>query len=311
MFNPYPMMFHPTLVVEDLEDAARWFRRVFGRREVRWEDKFDLAVLNPDYPINYSYFFVLGDVSLDVLCPSLLKLPGDRSASVYREGAGLVDIAWYTDHIEDVARGLERHGFRTRDQEGNLIHDGEVPQSNLVWDCPMIWTLPEDTGLTYEFYRMGRRHWPKYSQLADPRLDPAWRPGVVSRDDPLGIVTSAHHTVLTHDRERALRLFVEVLGGQIVGEGYSERLDADFVDVLYAKSVMRFATPRTQPIRDVISGEETQADQYVGITFQVTDLDAVAGHLAGQDVAFSRSAEGIHTFPAGSFGAVWGFTEAG
>ena len=142
MSSPFPLMFHPTLVVDDLDEAAAWFQKVFGRTEVRWEEKWDLSLLNPDYPINYSYFFVIGDVSLDVLAPSLLVLPGDREA-MYPKGQGLVDIAWYADDIEDVARRLERHGFRTRDQEGNVIRDGRVPESNLVADCPMIWSLPE------------------------------------------------------------------------------------------------------------------------------------------------------------------------
>ena len=39
------------------------------------------------------------------------------------------------------------HYFKNADGDECLfIHDGDVPPSNLVWDCPMIWTLPEDTG---------------------------------------------------------------------------------------------------------------------------------------------------------------------
>jgi catechol 2,3-dioxygenase-like lactoylglutathione lyase family enzyme len=308
MFSPFPMMFHPTLVVEDLDRSAEWFRRVFGRREVRWEEKWDISLLNPTYPINYSYFFVLGDVCLDVLAPSLLVLPGDREA-VYPKGEGLSDIAWYTDRIEEVSRRLERDGFRTRDQEGAVIHDGAVPESNLIADCPMIWSLPEDTGLTYEFYQMAERHWPRYSLKADPRLDPAWVPGRVDPGDPLGIVGSLHHTVLTEDPARALRLYVEVLGGTVTGDGYGydESIDADYVLVAYAKSVLRFATPRSAPIIDVLTGSPTHADQYHGITFEVVDVDAVAAHLSAQRVGFRRVASGVYTEAAETKGAVWGF----
>ena len=307
MWNPYPMMFHPTLVVDDLEESARWFRRVFGRREVRWEEKWDLDLLNPTYPINYSYFYVFGDVSLDVLCPRLLVLPGDRKA-VYPRGEGLSDIAWFTDGIEDVSLQLERNGFRTRDQEGHIISEGAVPESNLVADCPMIWTLPEDTGLTYEFYTMGRRHWAKYSERADPRLSPEWVPDRVVPGDPLGIVRCAFHTVLTEDRDRARRLFVDVLGGKMLGERYDAHLDADCIDVSFAKSRIRFATPRSAPIVDVLSGAPTHADQYVGITFDVVDAEAAAAHLEREGVSLRRTEDGtVVTVPETSKGVVWGF----
>jgi catechol 2,3-dioxygenase-like lactoylglutathione lyase family enzyme len=307
--RPFPMMFHPTLVVDNLDESAEWFRRVFCRTEVRWEDKWNIEWLNPSYPINYSYFFVLGDVSLDVLCPSLLVLPGDRKA-IYPKGEGLVDIAWFTDHIEEVSALLERHGFRTRDQEGQLIHEGKVPESSLVADCPMIWTLPQDTGLTYEFYRMAPRHWPKYSMKADPRLAPGWQPDQPVPGDPLGIVGSAFHTIHTRDLARARRLYVEVLGAELVSEGHEPDIDADVLTVRYAKSVLKFATPRNGVITDVLSGAPTDADQYTGITFRVLDVEAVARHLEAQGVPFRRLGPGIVTEPAGSKGAAWGFVPA-
>lgn len=308
MSSPFPLMFHPTLIVDDLEEAARWFRKVFGRTEVRWEEKWDFSLLNPDYPVNYSYFFVIGDVSIDVLAPSLLVLPGDREA-VYPRGQGLVDIAWYDDDIEDVARRLERSGFRTRDQEGNIIHDGAVPESSLVADCPMIWSLPEDTGLTYEFYHLAERHRPKYSLRADPRLAPGWKSGVVDPADPLGVVRCAHHTVLTEQPDRAVRLFT-VLGGDIGPARYDSLLDADVVPVSYADSVIEFATPRGAPILDVLTGEPTHADQYLGMTFAVTDLDAVESHLKSHGVGVVRTGDEIVTDPRTSYGARWGFVPA-
>ncbi|GAB3347749.1 VOC family protein [Amycolatopsis echigonensis] len=305
MSSPFPLMFHPTLIVDDLEEAAAWFRKVFGRTEVRWEDKWDLSLLNPDYPVNYSYFFVIGDVSLDVLAPSLLILPGEREA-VYPKGQGLADIAWYADDIEALARRLEQHGFRTRDQEGNVIRDGKVPESSLVADCPMIWSLPEDTGLTYEYYHLAERHRPKYSRLADPRLAPGWKPGVVDPADPLGVIRCSHHTVLTEQPERAVRLF-EVLGGDAGPRRHDALLDADVMPVRYAGSVIEFATPRDAPILDVLTGAPSHTDQYLGMTFEVVDLDAVETHLSSHGVGLRRAGGELVTDPRTSFGARWGF----
>src|SRR6202035_4445029 len=123
----------------------------------------------------------------DALCPGLLKLPDGKKA-VYPETRQLVDIAWYTDDIKTVSIQLEKNGFRTRNQEGEVIKSGDVPPSNMVADCPMIWSIPEDTGLTYEFFEMGRRHWAYYSEKGDPRLSPTWEDGRVGAGDPLGIV---------------------------------------------------------------------------------------------------------------------------
>jgi catechol 2,3-dioxygenase-like lactoylglutathione lyase family enzyme len=309
VFQPFPMMFHPTLLVRDLDVATSWFGRVFDRPPVRWEEKWDLDLLNPDYPINYSYFFVVGDVSIDVLCPALLTLPGDRSA-VYPDGEGLSDMAWFVPDVPAASVALERGGFRTRDQEGTVISGGAVPPSNLVDDCPMIWSLPEDTGLTYEFYDMGRRHWAKYSQKADPRLDERWRPDVVRPDDPLGVVRADHHTVETTDRERASRLFVDTLGATEVERRYDDVTDSDVTVIDYAKSRLWFATPRARTLTDVLTGAPTEADQYTGITWAVVDLAPVRARLDAVDVPFDDADDLVSTDPAASLGARWGFTTA-
>jgi catechol 2,3-dioxygenase-like lactoylglutathione lyase family enzyme len=304
-WNPFPMMFHPTVLVDDLESTSAWFRRVFGRREVTWGEKWNLEWLNPTYPIDYSYFFVVGDVSVDALCPRLLTLDGD-AAAVYPEKQGLTDIAWFVNDIEDVARSLERGGFRTRDQVGNVIHDGAVPESGLLADCPMIWSLPEDTGLTYEFYTMGSRHWPKYSRRADPRLDPDWVPDRVAEGDPLGVVRAAHHTIATLDPDRAHRLFVDVLGATVAGRGHDDARQETYVDIAYAKSVLHFVTPDGD-LPGTPSDRRATGDQYTGITLDVVDVDAVERHLAEQGVPTQRVGDEVTTDPASSLGIAWGF----
>ncbi|WP_156924563.1 VOC family protein [Burkholderia sp. WSM2230] len=308
MFNPMPMMFHPTVLVDSLDQTTEWFARVFNRPPVRWEEKWNVEWLNPTYPLNYSYFYVIADVCLDALCPPLLKLPGGKKA-VYPDVRQLVDIAWYTDDIKAVSIQLEEHGFRTRNQEGAVIHNGDVPPSNLVADCPMIWSVPEDTGLTYEFFEMGRRHWDYYSEKGDPRLSAKWQDGRVDANDPLGIVRSAYHHVLTLDRARAIRLYVDVLGGKIVDEGHDESLDSDYVSIAYAKSNLRFATPRNGVILD-INGAVANSDRYVGITFEVEDLAKVAAHLTAQRVPFKRAKEALFTDAAETLGIRWGFCSA-
>jgi catechol 2,3-dioxygenase-like lactoylglutathione lyase family enzyme len=305
MFNPMPMMFHPTVLVDSLDQTTEWFARVFNRSPVRWEEKWNVDWLNPTYPLNYSYFYVIADVCLDALCPPLLKLPDGKKA-VYPEVRQLVDIAWYTDDIKAVSIQLEKHGFRTRNQEGAVIRNGDVPPSNMVWDCPMIWSVPDDTGLTYEFFEMARRHWRYYSEKGDPRLAASWEEGRLEGNDPLGIVRSAYHHILTHDRARAIRLYVDVLGGRIVDEGHDESFDSDYVTIAYAKSNLRFATPRNGSIAD-INGAIAKSDRYAGISFEIEDLEKAAAHLEAQRVPFERAKEGLFTDAAQTLGIRWGF----
>lgn len=280
-----PMMFHPTLVVDDLEKSAEWFLRVFGRRGVRWHEKYDFSKLKGDYPKGYSIFVHLGEVVVDVLAPNLLGLPNGQQ-SFYPAGEGLADIAWYTDDARATARHLAANGIRVRDQGGNLVEDGMLPVSNLADDCYILWTLPEDTGLTYEFLEMGDQHREFYSRVGDPRLAADWTLPPPREDDPLGVVRCLHHTVVTPNRDRARRLYTEILDGEVIGTGTNSGWDAESTFVHFAGSVLEFAQPRSGTVTDLFSGAVTDSDSYVGMTFQVVDIERAAQHLELHGISF-------------------------
>ncbi|WP_436694659.1 VOC family protein [Geodermatophilus sp. CPCC 205506] len=305
-----PMMFHPTLVVEDLAQASDWFQRVFGRRGVRWEEKYDFSKLKGDYPKEYSIFVHLGDVVLDVLSPKLLELP-DGMENLYPAGEGLTDIAWYTEDARQVARHLVENGIRVRDQGGRLVDDGNLPPSSLADDMYILWTLPEDTGLTYEFLEMGRQHREFYSRAGDPRLAPDWTLRPPRDDDPLGIVRSLQHTILTTDPGRAGRLYTGVFGGVPLASGRNDHWEADSTFVEFAGSVLEFARPRSGTVTDVFTGETTAFDSYVGMTFQVVDVERVTRHLESHGIGVERSAATVSTIPEDTMGVRWTFTEHG
>lgn len=304
-----PMMFHPTLLVDDLEQAATWFYRVFGRRGVRWEEKYDFSKLSDGYPTGYSVFVHMGDVVVDVLAPGLLELPGGRQTP-YPEGQGLADIAWYTEDACELARHLGTHQVRVRDQEGELVEGGDVPVSNLADDCYILWTLPDDTGLTYEFLEMGTQHREFYSRLGDPRLDPNWTLPQPSPDDPLGVVRNLCHTILTPDIARAKWLYTEVFGGSMIGNGTNPDLDADSIFIQFAGSVLEFARPRSGMVTDLFTGAPTDRDSYVGMTFQVMDTNRVAKQLESHDVGFESSGAALTTSPSETMGVRWTFTDS-
>jgi catechol 2,3-dioxygenase-like lactoylglutathione lyase family enzyme len=308
MSTAVPMMFHPTLVVDDLPQATEWFQRVFGRRGVRWEEKYDFSKLKGDYPKDYSIFIHIGGVVVDVLSPKLLALPEGKAAP-YPEGHGLSDIAWYTEDARALARYLTSRGIGVRDQNGSLVEDGHLPVSNLADDCYILWTLPEDTGLTYEFLEMGEQHREFYSRQGDPRLNPCWTLPAPAADDPLGVVRNLHHTILTLDLERAERLYTQILPGQVVRRGVDAQWGAESVFIKFAGSVLEFARPNSGTITDVFTGEATDTDSYVGMTYQVVDLERVARHFTQQGIGFVREGETLVTFPAETMGVRWTFVE--
>jgi catechol 2,3-dioxygenase-like lactoylglutathione lyase family enzyme len=303
-----PMMFHPTLIVDELPQATEWFQRVFGRRGVRWEEKYDFSKLKGDYPKEYSIFIHLGDVVVDALCPALLDLPEGKEAP-YPAGQGLTDIAWYADDARTLARYLTSRGIRVRDQDGAMVEDGEIQASNLADDCYIFWTLPEDTGLTYEFLELGEQHCEFYSRVGDPRLNPAWELPPPGSGDPLGLIESVQHTILTLDLDRAERLYTQHLPGKVIHRGQDAQWSAEALSIEFAGSVLQFVRPSSKSLTDVFTGEPTQADSYVGMSFRVLNLDRVAEHLTKQAIGFDRDGMTLSTFPADSMGVRWTFVE--
>jgi hypothetical protein len=145
-----------------------------------------------------------------------------------------------------------------------------------------------------------------------PRRDPRGDPPVVavSPDDPLGIECCSHHTVLTSESERALRLAVEVLGGRVIHEGRNDVLATRSTYVALADGVLEYA----QPLEDGSPAMEdwqrnAPEDTYHSLTWRVRDLASVAHRLSASGVGLRvRTDRVIVTNPDDSLGIPWGFT---
>lgn len=299
------MMFHPTLVVDDLDEANDWFEKVFGGVGVKWEEKWDITRLNPAYPINYSTFFHLGQVVLDVLCPGRLTLPNGNAAP-YPKGQGLIDIAWHTPDVAALALRLQKLGVRCRDQNGEVVSDGQVPVSNLTSDVFTIWTNVEHTGLVNEFMEIGEAHLPYYSEKGDPRLGSDWVLTEPSPRDPIGIVTCSHHTVLTSDIGRAIGFYQDILGGVVVDRSRDAAWDAETVVVHVADSFIELAAPRGGLMERPTVGDPRD-DVYAGIAFAVRDVATARDHVVSCGIDIVEISGGFQTRPAQTYGVTWRF----
>ena len=293
-------MYHPSHHVPDLGAAAAWFERVFGRPSTPLS-AMSSGTPSPDaYPTDYSTFTPIRDVLFDTIDPKRYVLRGvQRYESV--DEPHLRGFGWYVDGVADLYRALQHHGIRVVGQLDERA-EGDAPPTAAGSPMPLFFTVPEDTGLRYEFL-------PPIPFPLDPRIAPDWELPEVSDDDPLRIERCSHHTVLTDRPERARRLVVDVLGGTIVHEGRDEVVGATSTYVQLADSILEYALPDSGTAAHVDWTTSAPDDTYHSITWQVADLDQVERHLKEQDVQIrTRTDDTLITEPATSLGIPWGFT---
>lgn len=298
------MLFHPSHRVPDLGEAEAFFARVFGRPSRMMHEVVPQAVKDatPDYPRDYCTFTPIQDVLFDTIDPKRYVVAGEQRYPTATQPR-LSSFGWYVEEIEDLYTVLRRHGIRVQDQL-NRIAGGDEPPRGAAATRVLFWALPEDAGLAYEFF-------PGETGFhGDDRLEDGWTLPPVADDDPLGIERCSHHTVLTAAPARALRLVVDVLGGEVIHEGDNALLGTHSTFVHLAGSTLEYATPtRAGTPAGAELARSLPEDSYHAISWKVADLDRVADHLAACDVAIRRRTEDtIVTDPDTSLGVPWGFT---
>jgi catechol 2,3-dioxygenase-like lactoylglutathione lyase family enzyme len=298
---PYALkhLFHSTMWVPDLEDATEFFARVFHRKSTVLGEY--LGSKPEDVPVgfrnDYATFTPVAEVQLECVDPRLMLIDGvqvHESVTAPKLGA----LAWFVDGIEDLWSELKARGLHGSDQRRQLP-EGEGPPRD-VSSTPIIFTVPEETGLAYELcVYMARR---------DPRGDPPVP--ALSPTDPLGIQSCSHHTVLTRQPDRALRFLVDVLPGRIVHEGRDELLETRSTYIALADAVVELAEPLVEGSPAARAAHAcAPLDTYHSMTWKVGDLDQVAEHLRSAGVRIdARSDTAIVTNPADGLGVAWGFS---
>ena len=290
-------MYHPSHRVPDLDEAEEFFLRVFGRPSRRLSTLSAPGRAMPDY----STFTLIADVLFDCIDPRRYVVAGEQRYPTVDQPT-LEGMGWYVEGLGSLYRSLRAQGFTVVDQLDRPA-EGDDPPTAAGAQMPLCFTVADDAGLRHELL-------PPIPFPLDPRVQDGWELPPPSEDDPLGIVRCAHHTVLTKDVARALRLSVEVFGGTVVDRRRDEVLGAETTSVRLAEAVVRYAEPDADgPAATAVAAGT--ADSYHSITWQVVDLDRVERHLAsvGVDVT-TRTDDLLVTDPGTSLGIPWGFTTA-
>jgi catechol 2,3-dioxygenase-like lactoylglutathione lyase family enzyme len=293
--------YHSTVWVPDLEEASAFFARAFGRESKILGEYFGAGEreIVAGFPRDYATFTPIAEVQLECVDPTLLPIDGAQPRERVAE-PHLGGLAWFVEGIEDLWSELRRRNIRGTDMS-ERIHEGEGPPLD-VSSRPIIFTVPEDAGLSYEFC--------VYVSHRDPRGYPPVP--AVSPSDPLGIECCSHHTVLTKQPERAHEVLVDVLGGRIIHEGRNDVLATQSAYIALADGVLEVAQPLDEgspAMEDWLRG--APQDTYSSLTWKVRDLDQVADHLERSGVGLRAHTDTmIVTDPADSLGIPWGFSTA-
>lgn len=298
-----PAMYHPSHDVLHLDEAERWYERIFGARSASLESL--LAKLPPrpgsGYPPNYSTFTLIGDVLLDTIDPKRYVFEGiQRLPSVAEPHLRL--ISWYLSDMDEGYRALRRNGIRVVDQLDRIAVGDEAPLA-FGSNMKQMYSHVEDTGLRYAFSS------PSDVKASDPRAEPGWGLPQLSPDEPLGIERCSHHTILTERPDRQLRLLRDALGGAVFREGRNELLGATSTYVHLGDTTVELALPDEGTAAYADWERRAPDDTYHAITWKVADLDRAEHHLTANGVRIAaRSDDTFVTDPATSLGIPWGFS---
>lgn len=294
-------MFHPTQYTPSLAESERFFERFFGRPSAAAETVLK-QIVPPDsgYPTDYCAFTSIRDVFFDTLVPEKF-VPGGVQVYPSVDGPTLKTVGWYVEGLEGLFDKLRRNGFALTNTFGEPMTEFQskfpVPGGK-----PMFFTTPEQTGLRYQFFEEGEFFF-------DARSKPGWILPPVEPDCPFGLEICSHHTVLTNAPDRALKLFIDMLGAVIIDSARNEVLHANSTFVALADAVFEFATPDMGSPAFTALAEMAPLDIYHSMTWKVGDLDRVERHLVAIGARIqTRAKDTLVVNPADGNGIPWGFT---
>jgi hypothetical protein len=315
--TPISYMFHPTIIVRDRAEFAQWLERAF-RREGLFQKAYMVGMgYNDDYPFDYSYYMWVSDVWIDVI--QLDRFHGEGKAPQFVSSTGhLAEFGWYTRAPDAAYQAVRRAGIRVYDQRMQEVTAAALPAgtSNVSPDVALTWLDARDTGLSVEIASMPEQAEILSSEKLFPRFAPDWRLPPLSADDPLQILRTSHHSVITKNLERSMRATL-ALGGQTFHKEENSARSIRSTFVYLADTVIEYIEPRApdHPLlrlwddrRYSLLGQ-AQEDIYHSITFQTADLARAADHFASEDIRITNLDDAtFHTNPDDCLGVPWGFS---
>ena len=283
-------MFHIVHVSEALRPLDAWYDDVFVPRRGMMDDNYSAREMRD------GSLLAIGDTMIETMASA--PVPGSEMLPVgkffARFGRHLHSLAWYTDDVGAVWERLADQGIR-------VIHYQPT-------DRPVegdIYTHPKDTLTQLEFFQPPA----VTGGPPDVRFDPTWPEQWAASVNPLGVQRLAYATVVARDMDRAISIYVDVLGGTIIDEGSSTLTGTVNTYVAIGpETVVELAVPTDA---GSLAGRDLAAlgESLHAMAFMVEDLAPVAGHLGAKGIAIlARDDTTILADPADTYGAPIRFT---
>jgi hypothetical protein len=292
-------IFHLIQVTEDYEGLDAWYKDVFGA--IRFTDgRNGFPYLEVEQ--RNATLITIASTCVEPISPAFEATGKWEKAPIgkfyQRFGQHWYSLAWHLDDPLDLYRTL-------RDREVRFFGQGGAAGEPTA-DDPLF-THPKDTVCALEF--MDRKS-SLLGDLPDPRFtDPGYDSIDWATRTPLGLVDLAYLTVTCKDLDRGKTVFVDWLGGDLLGESSSALTGTQDVYVRLGESVVQLSKPLEEGSlagADVAKNGETLH----AVAWQVRDLAQAKEFLASKGVqALDQDEHTLLADPAGTFGSYFRFTD--
>jgi catechol 2,3-dioxygenase-like lactoylglutathione lyase family enzyme len=256
-------LFHLTQVVEDLDEADRWYNRLFS------PCRFYRGYMKEAF--RTASMLAIGDAA--VIEPvQVADEPGGAESPLgrfkARFGPRLHSVAWYVDDLENAVESLRSHGVRLVDVSGRPIENRQQAAQ-----VKYVWTHPKDSFGSLEFARLNRDF------TTDPRAQAHWSSSFWRDHHPLGICGPLRITITTRDVAAAARFYADVLR-------------AEEVEAPYPQLGGRAFRVGSDTIIDLLDAAHADVGSFgegiFGMSFEIQDIEKASGFLTDKGLPVRR-----------------------
>jgi Glyoxalase/Bleomycin resistance protein/Dioxygenase superfamily len=298
-------LYHVIHLTEDRAPLDVWYDEVFLPRRGFMDANYY------DGEQRDASLVTIADAVVEVLAPARFAdgwdaMPIGRFFT--RFGRHWHSIAWYVQDVGEAWDHLRSHGLR-------VIFPGGAPGDDTRPSGPTpIFTHPKETLTQLQFTwrrpAAGVEDFARRSDI-DPRYLPGWSSDWWAEHHPLGVKRLAYLTIVTDDPGHAHSVYVDVLGGQVLGQGTSSVTATDDLFVkIGPQTIIQISRPHDEPSL-ARADLDKNGSMLHAVAFEVQDLDAAERHLRTHGIGVvGRDEHTLLADPTDTFGAPLRFTTA-
>jgi hypothetical protein len=296
-------LYHIIHLSEDRAPLDAWYDEVFQPRRGFIDANYY------DGEQRDASLVTIADAVVEVLAPARFAdgwdaMPIGRFFT--RFGRHWHSIAWY---VADVGMAWEH--LRSHDLQ--VIFPGGAPGNDTrPTGATPIFTHPRETVTQLQFTQRrpvyGAEDFASRGDI-DPRYLPGWSSRWWSEHHSLGVRALAYLTIVTADPAQARSVYIDILGGEDLGQEASSLTATDDLFVKVGpQTVIQISVPHDGPslARDDL---DQNGSMLHAVAFEVGDLDVAERHLRGRGIGLvGRDEYTLLANPADTFGAPFRFT---